>query len=130
MVDCFYPDEGSFTRFRQESFRIVAPNDETAISEAKDCVISKNPHHFEVRSVARKGGTVIYTSQTSASGNGFFRCNPCHKVFPLIDKTKNNCPSCGGTDGEVMSSERFREGFNAGTYFNIDPKTGRRREHG
>jgi phage FluMu protein Com len=56
----------------------------------------------------------------------WFRCNDCKKVLPLLNGTEQKCPSCGGTHGEVLSQDRVRDGFEAGTYFNIDPRTGKR----
>ena len=56
----------------------------------------------------------------------FYSCFSCHKVMPLIGTTEKKCPSCGSANGEVLANERFQEGFKAGTYYNIDPKTGKR----
>jgi predicted nucleic acid-binding Zn ribbon protein len=53
-----------------------------------------------------------------------YSCFKCHIVVPLLDGAKEQCPRCGGTNGEVLSQERVSEGFKAGTYFNIDSKTG------
>ena len=55
----------------------------------------------------------------------FYRCFSCSKVIPLMGATGEKCPSCGGTNGAVLSKERFDEGFKAGTIHNIDPKTGK-----
>jgi hypothetical protein len=56
----------------------------------------------------------------------FFNCFTCQKVAPLIGSAEAKCPSCGAANGEVLSQERFEEGFKAGVYFNIDPATGKR----
>jgi hypothetical protein len=53
-----------------------------------------------------------------------FSCFTCHRVFAGV--TDDKCPSCGGTNGEWLSPERLREGMEHGTYFNIDPRTGKR----
>ncbi len=55
----------------------------------------------------------------------FFNCFSCSKVTPFFEKPEKKCPSCGSTNGEILSKGRFEEGFNAGAIFNIDPKTGK-----
>ena len=56
----------------------------------------------------------------------FFNCFGCSKVAPLIGNVERKCPSCGSTNGEVISQERFNAGFKAGAFYNIDPRTGGR----
>lgn len=56
----------------------------------------------------------------------FFNCFDCMKVMPLIGTTEKKCPSCGGTNGEALSRQRVDEGLEAGVFFNIDPRTGKR----
>jgi hypothetical protein len=34
--------------------------------------------------------------------------------------------SCGSTNGEAISAQRFEESFKAGVFYNIDPRTGKR----
>jgi hypothetical protein len=55
-----------------------------------------------------------------------YRCFNCHKISLVSQAVEQapKCPSCGGTNGEFLSPERFKEGVEAGVYFNIDPKTG------
>ena len=53
----------------------------------------------------------------------FFNCFDCRRAAPLIGSAEAKCPSCGSTNGELVSNERFNEGFKAGVFFNIDPKT-------
>ena len=56
----------------------------------------------------------------------YYRCNTCNKVFGTAKKIENNkCPSCGGTNGEILSKETVRDGMERGTYFFIDPATGK-----
>jgi hypothetical protein len=55
----------------------------------------------------------------------FYNCFACRKVAPLAESTQEKCPACGSTNGERISNERFNEGFKAGVFFNIDPKTGK-----
>lgn len=55
-----------------------------------------------------------------------FQCFSCNRVFLLIGANAEKCPSCGGTNGEVISNERVREGREAGVYYDIDLKTGGR----
>lgn len=52
----------------------------------------------------------------------------CRTVVPLIDAASSEkvCPICGTRNGYVVPHDEFAEGFDAGTYFNIDPRTGRR----
>jgi predicted RNA-binding Zn-ribbon protein involved in translation (DUF1610 family) len=63
---------------------------------------------------------------TVAAMAEFYHCFKCRKVVPLIGTAKRKCPSCGDEGGEVISQERFEEGFEAGVYYNIDPRTGKR----
>ena len=55
----------------------------------------------------------------------FFHCFSCKKVSPLFESAGTQCPLCSSANGEILSSERFSEGFKAGVYFNLDPKTGK-----
>jgi phage FluMu protein Com len=55
-----------------------------------------------------------------------YECYTCHKVFLLtgtVDKGK--CPSCGGTNGHVISAKRAKEGMEAG-YISTSIRTGKR----
>jgi hypothetical protein len=56
----------------------------------------------------------------------WFRCNSCKRLFALIHGPTKTCPSCGGSSGETVSGEHVGEGVEAGAYFNIDPRTGKR----
>jgi rRNA maturation endonuclease Nob1 len=44
----------------------------------------------------------------------FYHCFACRKLLPLVDNKNKKCPSCGGTNGEVMPSEMVEEGFERG----------------
>jgi rRNA maturation endonuclease Nob1 len=61
---------------------------------------------------------------TSATWN--YQCFACSRVFLLLTGDEKKCPSCGGTNGQVVSNERVIEGEKAGVYWNIDPRTGGR----
>ena len=54
-----------------------------------------------------------------------YECFACRQAL-LVDSKNGKCPSCGSTKGQVISAERVKEAFGRGTYFNIDPKTGKR----
>ena len=56
----------------------------------------------------------------------FFNCFNCQKVAPLLEPEKKSCPLCGSSNGEIISGSRLKEGMEAGVFFNIDPKTGKR----
>lgn len=56
----------------------------------------------------------------------FFNCLDCHKVVPIIGSVEKKCPLCGSENGETLTNERFDEGFQAGAFYNINPKTGKR----
>lgn len=56
----------------------------------------------------------------------FYNCFNCHKVAPLNASAERKCPLCGSENGEVLTDERFDEGFKAGAFYNIDPETGKR----
>lgn len=51
-------------------------------------------------------------------------CFDCKKVFPFQEKEE--CPSCGGVNIQIISNDRLKEGLDAGVFYNIDPKTGKR----
>lgn len=59
-----------------------------------------------------------------------FQCFHCHRVIPLLNEEmtstaqQGKCPSCGGRNGQIISSDRVKEGLDAGVFYNIDPKTG------
>jgi len=48
------------------------------------------------------------------------------KVLIFVGATQANCESCGSSNIQLLSAERVKEGLEAGVYFNIDPKTGKR----
>jgi phage FluMu protein Com len=56
----------------------------------------------------------------------FFHCSSCNKVTSLREPTEKRCPMCDSTNGEVISAQRFKEGFEAGVFFNANPRTGKR----
>jgi hypothetical protein len=60
VVDCFYQD--SDFKFRGERFHIDAASDDEALAEALFFGPAKNPHHWQLRAVRRKGDAVIYRS--------------------------------------------------------------------
>lgn len=55
-----------------------------------------------------------------------YQCFNCSKIAPLMGGPENKCPSCGSTNGEVLSKEQFEKSLEAGASFNIDLKTGKR----
>jgi len=56
----------------------------------------------------------------------FFECFACKKVAPLLDETMTVCPSCGSSNGQAISADRVKQSIEAGAFFNIDPRTGKR----
>jgi phage FluMu protein Com len=49
------------------------------------------------------------------------RCFACEKINPIKqDDTK--CPSCGSSNIEEWSEERYKESFKAGALYSIDSK--------
>ena len=58
----------------------------------------------------------------------FFSCFACQKVFPILSEVNGKCPACASANGEILSPERVREGVQAGVYFNVDRKTGKRKK--
>jgi hypothetical protein len=67
-----------------------------------------------------------YHQEHNSGPMNLYHCLACRKLLPLVDNKDEKCPSCGGTNGEVLSSERAKEGLERRAYFNIDPKTGKR----
>jgi hypothetical protein len=63
VVDCFYQDGD--LGFRRESFHIDAASDDEALAESLFFGPARNPHHWQLRAVRRKGDTVIYRSSES-----------------------------------------------------------------
>jgi rRNA maturation endonuclease Nob1 len=56
-----------------------------------------------------------------------YHCFACKKVLMILgDTDQTRCPSCGGTRGELLTQEQVKEGMERGTYFNIDPRKGKR----
>ena len=55
-----------------------------------------------------------------------YECFVCRKVFVSEGAAPKKCVVCGGTQIEVVSSLRLETGMNAGTYYNIDLRTGGR----
>lgn len=53
----------------------------------------------------------------------FYECFTCHKVLPLSGEG-TVCPSCGGSNGQVIPPEQVIKGIEAGTY--SSPTTGGR----
>jgi hypothetical protein len=57
----------------------------------------------------------------------WYLCVACHKLTPIIDGDKDaKCLTCGGTNGQIVSQQHFDEGYKAGAYYDIDPRTGGR----
>jgi phage FluMu protein Com len=56
----------------------------------------------------------------------FYRCFKCNSVVSHIASSKKKCPSCGSTKGEVLSQDRFNEGFTTGVFIKTGPKIGKR----
>ena len=56
-----------------------------------------------------------------------FECFSCRKVAPLLHGDKDDeCPVCGSSNGQIVDSNRVREGMKAGVYYDIDPRSGGR----
>jgi len=55
----------------------------------------------------------------------WFSCNNCKRAFALPGEIGKKCPSCGGTNGEVLTREQMKRGVEAGAYFSIDLRTGK-----
>ena len=53
-----------------------------------------------------------------------YECFACKQVL-AIEVQNQKCPSCGSTNGQVISVERMKEGLERGVYFNRDPRTGK-----
>lgn len=56
----------------------------------------------------------------------FFHCFACKKVAPARTDGEKKCAFCDSGDGEVVTPVRLKEGMEAGVFYNIDPKTGKR----
>jgi phage FluMu protein Com len=56
----------------------------------------------------------------------WYECPHCQKVVMLSEGKEKKCSTCDATDGVALSHEQVVEGREAGTYFNIDPGTGKR----
>ena len=54
-----------------------------------------------------------------------YQCFKCSIVTPLVADDCSQCPSCGSSNGQIISDERLNEGLDSGAIFNIDPKTGK-----
>ena len=49
----------------------------------------------------------------------WYSCPKCKTLNALIGEAEKKCAICGGTDGEIISGERVKEGQDAGAYFNM-----------
>jgi hypothetical protein len=47
-------------------------------------------------------------------------------VAPLLESEKGSCPLSDSSNGEIVPGSRLKAGMEAGEFFNIDPKTGKR----
>jgi hypothetical protein len=61
----------------------------------------------------------------------WYQCFTCREVSLISDVDKQSpeertCSICGTNNGRVISHERAKEGLDAGVFFNIDPRTGKR----
>lgn len=57
----------------------------------------------------------------------YWSCFTCKTVVPRMDpEAAKLCTTCGTSRGELLTNEHFQKGFDHGTYFNIDLKTGGR----
>jgi hypothetical protein len=54
----------------------------------------------------------------------YLHCFTCRKVAPLFANAAKKCVRCGGTNGEVLSEERFKSMFDAGAIFDVGPGPG------
>ncbi len=50
----------------------------------------------------------------------WYSCPKCKKLHAINGDADKKCLTCGGTDGEIISSDRMKEGREAGAYFNFD----------
>jgi Zn finger protein HypA/HybF involved in hydrogenase expression len=55
----------------------------------------------------------------------WFSCNDCKRAFRLLDDKGTKCPSCGGSNGELLTREQMKKGVEAGAYLSIDLRTGK-----
>ena len=56
-----------------------------------------------------------------------FNCFKCQRLVELAGDTVTPvCSTCGGSNGEIVSPERLKEGLESGVYFSIDARTGKR----
>ena len=61
----------------------------------------------------------------------WYECFDCRNLSPISDgdnqsPEERKCSTCGTTHGQVISHERMKDGLEAGVFFNIDPRTGKR----
>lgn len=53
-----------------------------------------------------------------------YECFNCKRVF--VGVTEKKCPTCGGSNGQLLSKQQLEEGMKSGAIFSIDPNTGKR----
>jgi hypothetical protein len=56
----------------------------------------------------------------------YYECFTCRKVASLAPGDEPRCNICGKTNGQVLTRQQVSEGREAGVFFDIDLKTGRR----
>jgi hypothetical protein len=50
-----------------------------------------------------------------------FECFSCERVYMLVNREGDKCPSCGGANGQPLSQETVAIGMESGVYFNVAP---------
>lgn len=50
-----------------------------------------------------------------------YECFDCKTIVSMITSPEKRCPSCGGTNGQVLSCEQVERGTANGVYFGIGP---------
>ena len=58
----------------------------------------------------------------------WYHCFNCRRVYPIVGEMPltyakgNKCISCSGVNGEIISDERANAGFEAGVFYDVDPR--------
>ena len=84
---------------------------------------------FEIEKLSpadASGGVLQFVASKSAGTmTDWFSCNDCNRAFSLLNDKGPKCPSCGSSNGELLTREQMKKGVDAGAYFTIDLTTGK-----
>jgi LSD1 subclass zinc finger protein len=100
--------------------RYVAEGSYATLSDAKHAALEHADKGSPLSELRSKDHS---SSDTPSRKGDYYECFTCRTVLPLIDGIpRDKCSTCDTTNGQVISKERYDEGYRHGVYFNIHGK--------